>query len=184
MSRSTWSPKTYKNQRNRMANTASVSTMLATNISTWNSATRLLLVATRICLDTSLSFSIELYITLMHMVFAKISWNRSWINILISRARFQVTWSTFTTGLFKNQCWTSRGASLSKFARGRTSTGWSRILTKKLLMLKPGLNKNTAKATSKTQETKMSLIAMCRSWSARSIILQNQFMTFSFNSMN
>ena len=127
MSRSTWLPKTYKNQRNRTANTASASTMLATNISTWNSATRLLLVATRICLDTSLSSSIELYITLMHMVFAKISWNRSWINTLISRARFQVTWSTSTTGLFKSQCWTSRGASLSKFARDRTSTGWSRI---------------------------------------------------------
>ena len=121
-SRFMWSPKTYRNQKNKMASTALASATPATSTSTWNLATRPLLEDTRICSGTSLSSSIEHYITLTPMVFARTSSNQSWTNTQISKVKSQVTWSTSITELFRSPCLTSRGASSFKYARGRTLT--------------------------------------------------------------
>ena len=122
-SRFMWSPKTYRNQKNKMASTALASATPATSTSTSNSVTRPLSEDTRICSGTSLSSSIEHYIILTPMVSAKISSNQSWINTQISKVKSQATWLTSITELFKSPCLTSRGASSFKFARGKTSTG-------------------------------------------------------------
>ena len=116
------SPKTYRNQKNKMASTALASATPATSTSTSNLATRPLSEDTRIYLDTSLSSSIEHYIILTPMVFAKISSSQSWINTQISKVKSQAIWSISITELFKSPCLTSRGASLYKFARDKTST--------------------------------------------------------------